>query len=89
LRFLLDESVSPLVTLRLVAAGHDAVHVHDVGPSTAGTPKGKQAPGVTARMLTATADIGVNGVPPPGGSLTSNTRSVAGNLGSVVLPPAP
>lgn len=31
MRFLVDESVSPLVVQRLSAAGHDAVHVYDVG----------------------------------------------------------
>jgi predicted nuclease of predicted toxin-antitoxin system len=31
LRFLLDESVSPLVKEPLLAAGHDVVHLHDLG----------------------------------------------------------
>ncbi len=31
MRFLVDECVSPLVCERLVAAGHDAVHVHAAG----------------------------------------------------------
>ncbi len=31
MRFLVDESVSPLVSQRLVDAGHDSVHVYNVG----------------------------------------------------------
>jgi predicted nuclease of predicted toxin-antitoxin system len=31
LKFLIDESVSPLVAERLAAAGHDATHVHAIG----------------------------------------------------------
>lgn len=31
MRFLVDESVSPLVAQRLVDAGHDAEHVYNVG----------------------------------------------------------
>lgn len=31
MNFLIDESVSPLVAHGLAAAGHDAVHVYDVG----------------------------------------------------------
>ncbi len=31
MRFLLDESVSPLVKEPLIEAGHDAVHLHDLG----------------------------------------------------------
>ena len=30
MRFLLDESVSPLVKVPLLAAGHDVVHLHDL-----------------------------------------------------------
>ena len=33
MRFLVDESVSPLVAQQLVAAGHDAQHVHELGLS--------------------------------------------------------
>lgn len=31
MKFLLDESVSPLVKQPLLAAGHDVVHLHDLG----------------------------------------------------------
>lgn len=34
-RFLLDECVSPLVKLLLLGSGHNVVHVHDVGMTSA------------------------------------------------------
>ncbi len=38
LRFLLDESLSPLVKPTLTAGGHDAVHVRDFGLTSASDP---------------------------------------------------
>lgn len=35
MRFLLDECVSPLVKQQLVGSGHDVLHVHDVGLTSA------------------------------------------------------
>lgn len=38
MKFLLDESVSPLLTEQLGGAGHDVVHVRDIGLSGAPDP---------------------------------------------------
>jgi predicted nuclease of predicted toxin-antitoxin system len=74
LRFLLDESVSPLVAAPLVAAGHDVTHVHSIGLSGAPDPAVLDAAAADRRVLvTLDTDFG---------ALIAHARS---RLPSVVL----
>lgn len=51
MRFLLDESVSPLVAGPLAAAGHDVLHARDVGLQSAPDPTVLAAAGEAGRVL--------------------------------------
>ena len=51
MRFLLDESVSPLVKQPLAAAGHDVVHAHDIGLTGAPDPAVLDAARTHERVL--------------------------------------
>jgi predicted nuclease of predicted toxin-antitoxin system len=79
LRFLLDESVSPLVTLRLVAAGHDAVHVHDVGLTSASDPVVLDAAKTADRVLI-TLDAGFGALIAHSGSLVPSVVLFRGDV---------
>lgn len=51
MRFLLDESVSPLLTHQLATAGHDVVHVHDIALTSAPDPAVLDAAAADRRVL--------------------------------------
>lgn len=51
MKFLLDESVSPLVKHDLAAAGHDVLHVRDIGLTSAADPIVLDAAVSDARVL--------------------------------------
>lgn len=59
MKLLLDASLSPEVGRRLKEAGHDAIHVGDIGLLTATDPKILQAAAQEERiLLTADSDFG-------------------------------
>lgn len=74
MRFLLDESVSPLVRDALVAGGLDVVHVHDIGLTSASDPAVLDA-AVSAQRILITLDTDF-------GALVAHSR---GQPPSVVL----
>lgn len=51
MRFLLDESISPLVKQPLAAAGHDVVHARDIGLTSAPDPAVLDAARTDERIL--------------------------------------